>query len=156
MNCESSSSDAAMCRDARADTSPALAKPHHILRHVNCIRPTETNRLTKWVFVIPLGPRERARPATTAPRIFPAINYQLPPRSTPHSAHDFRRRPGATARLGGLRGLARSSPAQGVARHGSLVVSSRKIEHKIPVGGTGPKQNRLRAGAGTDAKQLMI
>ena len=52
MNCQSSSSDAAMCRDARLGTSPALAKPHHILHRENSIRPTKTKPLTKWVFII--------------------------------------------------------------------------------------------------------
>ena len=43
--------------------------------------------------------------------------------------------------------------AQGVARYGSPVVSSRQIEHKMPVGGTRLEPNRLRAAAVTDGNQ---
>ena len=67
MNCEASSSDTAMCRDARLGTSPALAKPHHILHPANSIRPTKTKHLTKWVFVI-LAPWAVGRAVLSATR----------------------------------------------------------------------------------------
>ena len=40
---------------------------------------------------------------------------------------------------------------QGVAPHGSLVVSFRQIEPTLPIGGTEAKQNRFRAGPVTQA-----